>query len=43
MRKIIQLYTWKGKLTALCDDGSVWILLPNNEGGWEMLPEITQV
>lgn len=39
-RKIIQIATAKGELTALCDDGSVWFY--DFEGYWVKCEDIPQ-
>jgi hypothetical protein len=39
MRKPIQLIDFSGILTALCDDGSMWM---KKSDGWEQLPEIPE-
>lgn len=47
MRKIIQICTTVGlkempTISALCDDGSVWTLIPARQVGWERLTPIPQ-
>lgn len=47
MRKIIQVSTTVGikempTMTALCDDGTVWTLIPARQVGWEKLVDIPQ-
>lgn len=47
MRKIISICTTVGlkempTITALCDDGTVWTLIPARQVGWEKLTPIPQ-
>ena len=46
-RKIIQISTTVGlkempTISALCDDGTVWTLIPARQVGWEKLTPIPQ-
>lgn len=47
MRKITNICTTVGlkdmpTITALCDDGTVWTLIPARQVGWEKLTPIPQ-
>ena len=43
-RKVIQVATDSTSVTALCDDGSLWVLPEHSEskGRWRRLPPIPQ-
>ncbi len=47
MRKIIQIATTINKedmptIVSLCDDGTVWAMIPARQVGWEKLTPIPQ-
>ena len=47
MRKIIQISTTVGlkempTISALCDDGTVWTMIPARQVGWERFTPIPQ-